>query len=59
MKTISMKCQILFSEENKKNNNLLSTELAERAVKIILSILQTAVHLLQYFAILYNWTSNT
>ena len=60
MKTISMKCQILFSGENKKNIiNLLSAELAKRVVKINLSILQTAVHLLQYFAILYNWTFNT
>ena len=33
-----MKCQILFSWENKKNiTNLSSAELAQRVVKVILS----------------------
>ena len=31
-----MKCQILFSGKNKKNNiNLLSSDLAQRVVKVI------------------------
>ena len=30
-----MKCQILFSGKNKKNVNLSSAELAQRAVKVI------------------------
>ena len=35
LQMICMKCQILFSGENKKNlNNLLSAELAKRVVKI-------------------------
>ena len=32
--TICMKCQILFSGNNKKNINLLSAEIAERVVMV-------------------------
>ena len=36
-----MKCQILFSGKNKKNiNNLSSAELAQRAVKVNLSLVK-------------------
>ena len=34
IKTICMKCQILFSGKNKKNINLSSAELAKRVVKV-------------------------
>ena len=35
METICMKCQNLFSEQNKKNvNNLSSAELAQRVIKM-------------------------
>ena len=35
METIYMKCQILFSGENKKNiTDLFSAELAQRVVKV-------------------------
>ena len=35
METVCIKCQILFSRENKKNINLPSAELAQRVVKVI------------------------
>ena len=43
METICMKCQILFSEKNKKNIiNLSSSELAKRAVtvKLVFALFQ-------------------
>ena len=44
MKTICIKHQILFSVENKKNINLLSAELAQRVVKVKLTIHSSLLH---------------